>query len=104
MSSTPRHDRLPQGDDTETFHTTYSRDDDPPSEAVVRAVAAVVGRRPDRLYTRLFDVVDPDALDRLFTETSPEDSSNDTRASFVLASCLVTVHAGGTITVQFPVE
>jgi hypothetical protein len=103
MSSTPRRDRLPLRDDTETFSTTYSRGDDPPSEAVVRTVAAVVGRRPDRLYTRLFDVVDPDALDRLFSGTHSEPSEG-TQASFVLADCLVTVHTGGRITVQFPIE
>ena len=40
--------------------------DGPISETIVRALAAVENVEPDELGTRLYDSVDPEALDRLY--------------------------------------
>lgn len=47
------------------FRYTLS-DDEAPSEGVVESIADLEGRDPTALDQRLFNVVDPDALDILF--------------------------------------
>jgi len=66
------------------------------STSVVQAVATALGTDPLSLDERLYDVLDPDALDRLFggEETGPR------TLSFDLAGCSVTVHGDGRIVVR----
>lgn len=68
------------------------------STSVVLAVANALGCDPLALGERLYDVLDPDALDRLFGDGTPADGTR--RLAFELAGCAVTVHADGRIVVR----
>lgn len=68
------------------------------STSVVEAVATALGTDPLSLDERLYDVLDPDALDRLF-EGGGEETGPRT-LSFELANCSVTVHGDGRIVVR----
>ncbi|PSP75107.1 hypothetical protein BRC81_16635 [Halobacteriales archaeon QS_1_68_20] len=65
-------------------------EDEAVSDAVVRAVASVEDVDPLDLDVRLFDVLDPDALDRLFRNDSAVG-----QAAFTYHGYEVTVHADG---------
>lgn len=67
------------------------------SHAVVIAVAEAKGVDPLDLNERLYDCIDPDALDGLFRSTAA-----DTRGTvqFVMAGCHVEVSAGRRVTVE----
>jgi hypothetical protein len=101
MSITPTGDGQCESVDAETFTTRYDADETP-SETVVRAVAAVTGQHPERMQTRLADVVDPDALDRLFDGEALGADGPPARAAFDIADCRVVVDGRGTVTVVYP--
>jgi len=65
------------------------------SVSVVEALAAAKGVSPVDIEQPLYDVVDPDALDRLFT-----DGNATARVVFGFADHEVTVHASGEILVR----
>ena len=67
-------------------------DDRPASARVLDAVAAAEGVRPWEVDARLYDVVDPDALDDLFG-----DAETGTTLTFPFCGYVVTVHEGGEI-------
>lgn len=71
--------------------------DTDPSMAVIEAVAGVRGEDPVDLPETLSSAVDPDALDRLFSDTS--DGIRTGRVSFTYCGCDVTVHADGRVEV-----
>lgn len=55
------------GNSAVLHRTRHDRDrDGPVSEAIVEALAAVESVEPDELDVRLYDDVDPEALDRLY--------------------------------------
>lgn len=62
--------------------------DESVSETVVSAVAEATDVDPLALDPRLYEVIDPDALDRLFNEAQSEG-----RVGFTMAGCQVSVHA-----------
>jgi len=66
------------------------------STSVVQAVATALGTDPLSLDERLYDVLDPDALDRLFDG----EATRPRTLSFELAGCSVTVHGDGRIVVR----
>lgn len=61
-----------------------------PSEAVVRAVAALTGRRPIDIEP-LYDVVDPDHLDGLFDEPGAGGGVEGRSVTFSFGGCHVSV-------------
>ena len=65
------------------------------SVAVIQALAEARGVRVDKIEQPLYDVVDPDALNRLFTERSRADVVG--RVVFELDAHEVTVHSDGDI-------
>lgn len=67
-------------------------DDRPASARVLDAVAAAEGVRPCEIDARLYDVVDPDALNDLF-----RDAESRTTLTFPFCGYIVTVHGGGEI-------
>lgn len=69
------------------------------SMAVIWAVSALNGCEPCSMRS-LTDVVDPDALDALFTERNDEEPRLGRRISFVYEHCRVTVDNGESLTVQ----
>lgn len=72
------------------------------SAAVVRAVSAVVGRKPSSIPP-LSHVLDPDALDVLFDSRPGGDPRIGGRFSFVYSNCYITVDNGEYLTIQ-PLE
>lgn len=68
------------------------------STSVVQAVATALATDPLSLDERLYDVLDPDALDRLFATDGRSDGPQS--LSFELAGCAVTVHGDGRIAVR----
>ncbi|WP_226012265.1 HalOD1 output domain-containing protein [Halomicrobium salinisoli] len=61
------------------------------SQAVVHTLAHVRGVEPTNLDVRLFDAVDPDALDDLF---APADGASERSGSvaFEIAGCRIEIH------------
>lgn len=70
------------------------------SVAVVDAVAEAEGVRPEDLGQPLNDVVDPDALDALFTPRRDGAPRAGGTVSFTLAGVSVTVTDGVEVTVE----
>ncbi|RKD89294.1 HalOD1 output domain-containing protein [Halopiger aswanensis] len=71
----------------------------PPSVAVVEAVAAKSGVDPADLECLLADVIDPDALDRLFEPTSTHERGSGF-VEFGYCGRVVTVWADGSVDVR----
>lgn len=82
----------------DSYHAQYDwSTPEPVSVAVIRAVAAVTGRKLSEvsaLYTRL----DPEALNELFRPTQ-DLSRRDGHVSFTLDGQAVTVHGDGEIVI-----
>lgn len=82
-----------------TRYTCEIAPDEPCSLAVVRAVAAVDGRKPVDLPELLQTVVDADALDQLFAGPC-EALDSEMTLSFPYCGYLVTVHADRTLQID----
>lgn len=85
------------GSDTDTHSFRYDPQEESLSVSITRAVAAASELDPLSLEPRLYDVVDPDALEALVA-SDPTDS--DVRVSFPFGRHLVTVTGAGEITVR----
>lgn len=80
-------------------HVSRLSTDESVSEGIIRAVAQVKGVDPVDLNERLYDYVDPGALERLCT-TDPDSSPRpDIQVSFMMAGCHVHVHGGRKVVV-----
>lgn len=81
---------------------------EPPSEAVVEAVAEATGANVDRPYADgdehvlepLYGAIDPDALDGLFHPTVRGVDRPGGRISFVYEGCDVEVRSNGVVKVR----
>ena len=71
-----------------------------PSTKVVRAVAAYEGVDPTKFDEPLYDVIDLEALDSLFTERPTGDSRVDGHVVFTYGDYQVTVSSDGQIDVD----
>jgi len=67
------------------------------SETIVFAVAETKGVDPLELNERLYDCINPDALDRLF---APVKGDSVGSVVFRMAGCRVTVESGRTVVVR----
>lgn len=77
---------------------TRTTRDESVSQKVVRAVAEATDVDPLALDPRLYEVIDPDALDQLFDEKRSEG-----QVDFTMAGCQVSVRADDHVVV-FPPE
>lgn len=81
--------------------TTVTRDrDETPSTAVIDAVADAADVDPADLGTPLYDVIDPDALDNLFSDRHNGMPRANGHVSFSLLGYDVTVYSGGQVVVR----
>ena len=71
------------------------------SDTVVRAVADAKDVDPLDLDARVYDAVDPDALDRLFTPTG-DGSARQGMVAFPMAGCRVEVQSDHAVRVTPP--
>jgi len=83
--------------DAQTHRFTHDPQERSIVVSIVRAVASVSGVDPLSVKPRLYDVVDPDALETLL---SADSAGSDVHVSFPFGSCAVTVTAAGTIIVR----
>jgi len=70
----------------------------PVSQRVVDRVAAVTGKDPLEMEA-LYERIDPDGLNRLFSDDPPRPSRDRGYVAFPMAGCQVLVHADGTVEV-----
>ena len=73
--------------------------DESVSQTVVMAVAEATDADPLTLDPRLCEVIDPDALERLF-----ERDQTEVQVEFTMADCRVSVRADGSVVVLPPEE
>lgn len=66
---------------------------------VITAIAKAKGVDPRHLTERLNDVIDPDALDRIFEDTLTGRGRTEGRVYFEMSGCEVEVHATGRVSV-----
>lgn len=64
------------------------------THAVVTAVAEEKSVPPEEIAGRIYDVVDPDGLDRLFSAGGSDTPRNNARLSFEIAGCEVVIEGG----------
>jgi hypothetical protein len=82
---------------TET--ATYDRDQ-PLSTAVIDAVADAADVDPAELGTRLYDQIDPDALDNIFSDRHNGMPRGSGHVGFTLLDYEVTVYSDGYVVVR----
>ncbi|WP_435062843.1 HalOD1 output domain-containing protein [Halobaculum sp. EA56] len=83
-------------EDTGEYTATFDPEAVPPSVAVVETTAEIRATEPRR-YAPLFEVVDPDALDRICSPTAAGD--DDTAVEFTYLAHRVRVRSDGYIAV-----
>lgn len=69
------------------------------SQSVVEAIAEAEGTDPRELTPPLYDVIDPDALDSVFTAT-PTEGRTEGKVTFPYRGYEVTVYGGGSVSVE----
>lgn len=84
---------------TQDTHVYRPSSSDTLSETVVHAVADTKGIDPLNLDERLYDCIDPDALDRLFEPTAECDGSRNGMVVFTMDGCRVEIESDRTILV-----
>jgi hypothetical protein len=79
---------------TETYRCTFDSATVSPSVAVVEAMAAVLETDPTDLEP-LYDVIDPQGLDRICTESVPPQREGNRTVAFTYQGHRVTVESSG---------
>ena len=74
------------------------------STVIVRAVAHICNRDLTASDTTLYDVVDPDALDRLFGDCGDGSDRTSGRAVFELWGCRIELHADDRLVIYEPAD
>ncbi|WP_135853488.1 HalOD1 output domain-containing protein [Halorussus salinus] len=90
------------GDHSQTVHSAFNdpEDDEPFVQTVLDALAEASDRPVDELSVRLYDVVDPDALNDLFRPTRRGSVRDGGRVAFALGEFAVELHASGHVFVR----
>ncbi|MFH5802126.1 HalOD1 output domain-containing protein [Haladaptatus sp. CMAA 1911] len=92
---------LPDGFE-DVFHTRFSRDE-PPSEAIVRALAVAEGVVPTELAL-LYESIDPEALDALFGTPIIGQEDGGMTVEFSVSGHRVIIRGDGSITILVKTE
>lgn len=71
-----------------------------PSQAVVNAIADYQGLSPSEVEPKLYTVIEPDALDRLFESTPTGDDRSNGHVSFTYGDVDVRVDADGNVSLE----
>jgi hypothetical protein len=109
---TPNNGRIPETTDratpTESDQPNYvtTHDPDGPSKrstTVIHALADVMGADVSETSFRLYDSVDPDALDRIFASTDGNTAVGG-HVAFTVEGYRVTVYEDGRIVITPPAE
>lgn len=82
---------------TNTYRASHDwQSDDRITETIVRAIA-IVTNTPPTDFEPLYESIDPDALNQLFTRPNGDSPQNTSQVSFSYNDCTVQVDATGTI-------
>ncbi|AHG03610.1 hypothetical protein HALDL1_08370 [Halobacterium sp. DL1] len=84
---------------TESYRAEFDQQTHPATEAVVTAVATATGMGPLELPP-LYSVLDPDALDGLFSAAPDGPGQGESSLAFEYADQVVTVNGHGTVIVE----
>ncbi|PSP55970.1 hypothetical protein BRC82_03115 [Halobacteriales archaeon QS_1_67_19] len=84
----------------DTIEITSDERDEPLSAAVIEAVAEAADRDPAELGTPLYDQIDPDALDNLFSDRHNGMPRGSGHVVFTLLDYEVTVYSDGHVVVR----
>jgi len=95
--STPGRHESTDRSDARTHQFRHDPQEQSITVSIIRAVATVSAVDPLSLEPRLYDVVEPDALETLL---AADPTSDDVRVSFPFGSYTVTVTGGGEIVVR----
>lgn len=71
-----------------------------PSQAVVNAIADHQGLTPSEVEPKLYTVIEPDALDRLFESTPTGSDRSSGHVTFSYGDVEVSVDADGNVTIE----
>ncbi len=90
------------GDNSQTVHRAFNdpADDEPLVRTVLDALAEASDRPVDELNVRLYDVIDPDALNDVFRPTQRGADRASGRVAFALGEFAVDLHANGHVVVR----
>lgn len=102
-NSAPDGDAADDGAAPVRYEVHHSASDVELGNTVARTVAAVTGVDP-RSLRPLYEVVDPDALARLFGSEGGTRADSTGRITFSYERCTVSVHADGRVVVTAPDE
>lgn len=95
----PQRNSVEDDDGTGTYETSFDRDSETASMALVSAVATVAGVQPTELPP-LYSAVDPGALESLATPGESRQANRTVVVSFRFDDYPVAVNSDGAITVQ----
>lgn len=99
-----RHDKAGYVPSEGTYHVLHDWEDPTPvSYTLLTAIGAITGKEVTEL-TPLTEIVDPDALDKLFDQWRRSQERTDAHLSFRFNRCAVTVRSTGKIVIEPPVE
>ncbi|GAA0201040.1 HalOD1 output domain-containing protein [Haladaptatus pallidirubidus] len=87
-------------DEMDDFTERESSIDDRPSIRVVNAIAEHEETTPTEIRPVLYDIIDPDALDSLFSETQLGNPRSDGHVSFEYDGHEVTVYSDSKIEIE----
>lgn len=99
QSSTPGDIEAKVPSNAVVFHHDWTEQEDELVSKIVTAVAEVTDNDETEIE-RVYDRLDPESLNRLFSQTHTDRNSNDARLTFSLHECTVTVYGTGLVTVQ----
>jgi len=101
-SDSPAATAVDLDDYSQTVHSAFNdpEDDEPLVQTVLDALAEASDRPVDELSVRLYDVVDPDALNDLFRPTRRGPDRDSGRVAFALGEFAVDLHASGYVFVR----
>lgn len=98
------HSSVAGVDDPSIIERDVANFDGSYSEALLDALDEAVGISENQPSTRLYDVVDPDALDKLFKGKSNDHPRNGGELIFHVAGCEVRVTGNGNVMVVPPAQ
>lgn len=99
MSEDHSEDSLEYPASDEAYRVEFANADGEPSTTIVKAVAAILGRKQDELDP-LYHVIEPDALDSIFQPTGRGDRDGDVEVTFTYQGFTVAVKSYGVVEIE----
>lgn len=85
------------------YRLDFDRETLDPSVAIVATVAAVTDTSPMEVEPPLTDILDPDAIDRMFQHRVTAENDDVDKVEFFIGGCRVSLYADDRVEVEPPV-